>query len=46
MVDITNDQPVSMENGRGVSRIVIMGFPVVKNYRIIFEISFDQLLTI
>ena len=31
---------------RGVSRIFIMGFPSVRNYRNTFGISFDQLLTI
>ena len=31
---------------RGVSRILIMGFPTVRNYRNIFGISSDQLLRI
>ena len=31
---------------KGVSRIFIMGFPLVRNYRNIFGISSDQLLTI
>ena len=31
---------------RGVSRIFIMGFPSVRNYRNIFRITSDQLLTI
>ena len=33
-------------NNKGVSRIFIMGFPLVRNYRNIFGISSDQLLTI
>ena len=31
---------------RGVSRIFIMGFPPARNYRNMFEINSDQLLTI
>ena len=36
----------TMRHNRGVSRTFIMGFPFVRNYRNIFGISSDQLVTI
>ena len=38
--------PRKLDMSRGVSRIFIMGFPPVRNYRNIFGISSDQVLTI
>ena len=41
-----NDISTGIGSSRGVSRIFIMGFPSVRNYRNVLGISFDQLLTI
>ena len=42
--EVCDDLPITRH--KGVSRIFIMGFPLVRNYRNIFGISSDQLLTI